>query len=100
MQNSLSSVLLRISSHVKSLKHLKFSHLTVNDSRLRGSLFISRRSMTDQAFNFSSYHSVGFDLDNCLVRYDVKACLEMEYQFLAEFLVDKGYTRGDFRGNI
>ena len=56
--------------------------------------------MSDQAFNFSSYHSVGFDLDNCLVRYDVKACLQMEYQFLAEFLVDKGYSKGNFHENI
>lgn len=44
-------------------------------------------------FSFSHYDAVGFDLDNCLVRYDVQNCIDLEYQCLAEFLVKKGYSK-------
>lgn len=49
-------------------------------------------SMANKEFTLKHYDSIGFDLDNCLVRYNVANCLSMEYRILAEFLVQKGYS--------
>ncbi|XP_019754892.1 5'-nucleotidase domain-containing protein 1 [Dendroctonus ponderosae] len=44
-------------------------------------------------FRFTDYDCLGFDLDNTLARYKVGAMIEMEYDILANFLVDnKGYS--------
>ncbi|XP_011684430.1 PREDICTED: 5'-nucleotidase domain-containing protein 1-like [Wasmannia auropunctata] len=45
------------------------------------------------AFRFTDYDCVGFDLDNTLLRFNVTNLVCMEYEMLAEFLVDKrGYS--------
>jgi hypothetical protein len=49
--------------------------------------------MACQKFNLKKYDAIGFDLDNCLVRYKVSNCLKVEYQVLAENLVTKGYSK-------
>lgn len=44
-------------------------------------------------FCFTDYDCIGFDLDNTLARYKVGAMIEMEYDILANYLVDnKGYS--------
>lgn len=43
-------------------------------------------------FRFTDYDVIGFDLDNTLLRYNITNLVYMEYEMLAEFLVDKrGY---------
>jgi len=47
----------------------------------------------EENFKFTHYDCIGFDLDNTLARYKVGAMIEMEYDILANFLVDhKGYS--------
>ncbi|XP_059620842.1 5'-nucleotidase domain-containing protein 1 [Phlebotomus argentipes] len=46
-----------------------------------------------KSFSLSDYDYVGFDLDNTVLRYNVREVVEMEYQVLAKYLVQqKGYT--------
>lgn len=45
-------------------------------------------------FKFTDYDCIGFDLDNTVSRYKVGAMIEMEYDLMAKFLVDKkGYSK-------
>lgn len=45
-------------------------------------------------FKFTDYDCIGFDLDNTLSRYKVGAMIEMEYDVMAKFLVEKkGYDK-------
>uniref|UniRef100_A0A1L8DXM6 5'-nucleotidase domain-containing protein 1 n=2 Tax=Nyssomyia neivai TaxID=330878 RepID=A0A1L8DXM6_9DIPT len=44
-------------------------------------------------FNLCDYDYVGFDLDNTVLRYNVRNVVDMEYQEMAKFLVEqKGYS--------
>lgn len=47
----------------------------------------------EKIFSFDDYDAVGFDLDNTIVKYNVKNMIYHEYQVLAEFLVGKGYSK-------
>lgn len=45
-----------------------------------------------KTFCLDDYDAIGFDLDNTLATYNLKNLLEMEYNCLAEYLVEeKGY---------
>lgn len=47
----------------------------------------------DATFRLTDYDSVGFDLDNTLLRYKVANMVQLEYNVLAKFLVNvKGYS--------
>ncbi|CAG9759953.1 unnamed protein product [Ceutorhynchus assimilis] len=53
----------------------------------------AKMSTNTQYFRFTDYDCLGFDLDNTLARYKVGAMIEMEYNILANYLVDnKGYS--------
>jgi 5' nucleotidase family len=58
---------------------------------LRSQFFSSK--MANDEFCFDSYDIIGFDLDNCLVRYNVKNMIYLEYNCLAKFLVKRGYSK-------
>ncbi|KAL1492678.1 hypothetical protein ABEB36_010901 [Hypothenemus hampei] len=50
-------------------------------------------NMNPEYFRFTDYDCLGFDLDNTLARYKVGAMIEMEYDILANYMVDyKGYS--------
>jgi hypothetical protein len=49
--------------------------------------------MANTEFSFNSYDLIGFDLDNCLVRYNVKNMIHLEYNCLSEFLIKRGYSK-------
>lgn len=51
------------------------------------------RLYNTKMFKFSDYDVFGFDLDNCLVRYQVKNMIYHEYGVLSEYLVNKGYSK-------
>ncbi|KAK3914093.1 5'-nucleotidase domain-containing protein 1 [Frankliniella fusca] len=45
-------------------------------------------------FRLSDYDCVGFDLDNTLLRYNIANMVKLEYEILAQYLVEeKGYDR-------
>ena len=44
-------------------------------------------------FSFANYDCIGFDLDNTLVKYNVKNMIYHEYEVLVEFLIAKGYSK-------
>lgn len=44
-------------------------------------------------FSFAQYDCIGFDLDNTIVKYNIKNMIYHEYQTLADFLVNKGYSK-------
>lgn len=44
-------------------------------------------------FSLANYDAIGFDLDNTIVRYNVKNMIYHEYQVLAEFLIARGYSK-------
>ncbi|XP_018344153.1 PREDICTED: 5'-nucleotidase domain-containing protein 1-like isoform X1 [Trachymyrmex septentrionalis] len=45
------------------------------------------------AFKFTNYDCIGFDLDNTLLRYNVTNLVCMEYEMLARYLVEiRGYN--------
>lgn len=44
-------------------------------------------------FSLMTYDCIGFDLDNTLVKYNIRNMIEHEYNVLANFLVDKGYSK-------
>lgn len=44
-------------------------------------------------FNLANYDCIGFDLDNTIVRYNVKNMIYHEYQVLSEFLINRGYSK-------
>ncbi|CRK98559.1 CLUMA_CG011908, isoform A [Clunio marinus] len=44
-------------------------------------------------FCFSDYDSIGFDLDNTIVKYNITNMIKTEYEVLSEFLVAKGYSK-------
>lgn len=46
-----------------------------------------------KSFSLADYDCVGFDLDNTIVKYNVKNMIFHEYQVLADFLVSKGYSK-------
>ncbi|XP_026292356.1 5'-nucleotidase domain-containing protein 1 [Frankliniella occidentalis] len=47
---------------------------------------------TSSIFRLSDYDCVGFDLDNTLLKYNIANMVKLEYEILAQFLVDqKGY---------
>ncbi|XP_046746570.1 5'-nucleotidase domain-containing protein 1 [Diprion similis] len=55
-------------------------------------LYSSKVSKTMGVFRFSDYDCVGFDLDNTLLRYNVTNMVNLEYECLSKFLVEKrGY---------
>ncbi len=56
---------------------------------------IRSRKMDENRENFSlnDYDCIGFDLDNTLVKYNVKAMIYHEYNELSNFLVEKGYSK-------
>ena len=49
--------------------------------------------MSSSGFRITDYDCVGFDLDNTLLRYKVGNMMRMEYEVLAEYLVEKGYSK-------
>lgn len=73
------------------LNHRKFSiNIYQNNSR-----YSSNSIMTGtDIFKFSNYDSIGFDLDNTLLRYNVTNMMELEYNSLTKYLVEeKGYPK-------
>lgn len=44
-------------------------------------------------FSLNDYDCIGFDLDNTLVKYNIKEMIYHEYNVLAKFLVDRGYSK-------
>lgn len=46
-----------------------------------------------KSFCLDDYDCIGFDLDNTIVKYKIKHMIYHEYQYLAEFLVDRGYSK-------
>jgi HAD superfamily 5'-nucleotidase-like hydrolase len=44
-------------------------------------------------FSLSDYDSVGFDLDNTIVKYNVKEMIYHEYSAISEFLINRGYSK-------
>jgi 5' nucleotidase family len=44
-------------------------------------------------FSLNDYDCIGFDLDNTLVKYNVKNMIYHEYNVLADFLISKGYSK-------
>ncbi|GAB0099779.1 5'-nucleotidase domain-containing protein 1 [Sergentomyia squamirostris] len=49
--------------------------------------------MASKCFNLNDYDFIGFDLDNTVLRYNVRNCVEMEYQEMAKYLVkEKEYS--------
>ncbi|XP_045481623.1 5'-nucleotidase domain-containing protein 1-like [Harmonia axyridis] len=49
--------------------------------------------MPKESFRLSDYDCIGFDLDNTVARYRVGAMMEMEYEILAKYLIQKGYSK-------
>lgn len=49
--------------------------------------------VSDKFFKLSDYDCIGFDLDNTVARYKVGAMMEMEYDILANYLIQKGYSK-------
>lgn len=47
----------------------------------------------ENTFCFDAYDSIGFDLDNTVVKYNVKNMIYHEYEVLSEFLIKKGYSK-------
>ena len=63
-------------------------------NRSSSSLHLDSKTMKmENLFSFDNYDSVGFDLDNTVVRYHVKNMIYHEYEVLSEFLIDKGYSK-------
>lgn len=44
-------------------------------------------------FSLANYDCIGFDLDNTVVRYNVKNMIYHEYRVLSEFLIERGYSK-------
>lgn len=47
----------------------------------------------EKIFSLADYDCIGFDLDNTIVKYNVKNMIYLEYQCLADFLIMKGYSK-------
>ncbi|XP_055709133.1 5'-nucleotidase domain-containing protein 1 [Phlebotomus papatasi] len=84
-----------------SVEKNKYKHLTRSLSTRRsvrttdlGDTRISEKAgKMASKFNLSDYDFVGFDLDNTVLRYNIRNVVEMEYQQLAKYLVNKkGYS--------
>lgn len=45
--------------------------------------------MSSGTFKFSDYDCIGFDLDNTLARYKVGNMIEMEYDIVSKYLIQK-----------
>jgi hypothetical protein len=45
------------------------------------------------SFCFNDYDCVGFDLDNTIVKYNVKNMIYHEYEVLSKFLTKRGYSK-------
>ncbi|XP_070498668.1 5'-nucleotidase domain-containing protein 1 [Chironomus tepperi] len=48
---------------------------------------------TPKTFSLNDYDCIGFDLDNTIVKYNVKEMIYHEYNVLSDFLVEKGYSK-------
>lgn len=46
-----------------------------------------------KVFSFADYDCVGFDLDNTIVKYNVKNMIYHEYDVLSKFLTGRGYSK-------
>lgn len=62
-------------------------------SRYSANRLISREMDT---FKISDYNCVGFDLDNTLLRYNITNMMKMEYEVLANYMVEKKGYSGEF----
>lgn len=47
----------------------------------------------EKYFSIADYDCIGFDLDNTIVKYNVKNMIYHEYEVLSEFLVSRGYSK-------
>lgn len=48
---------------------------------------------SEKMFSLANYDCIGFDLDNTIVRYNVKNMIYHEYRVLSEFLIERGYSQ-------
>ncbi|XP_044256383.1 5'-nucleotidase domain-containing protein 1 isoform X1 [Tribolium madens] len=72
----------------------KKSFIYLRKSERYISTMFSEKSKSLNGFKFTDYDCIGFDLDNTLSRYKVGAMIEMEYNIMAKFLVEKkGYSK-------
>lgn len=51
------------------------------------------KSCEKNYFSLADYDCIGFDLDNTIVKYNVKNMIYHEYNVIAEFLVKRGYSK-------
>lgn len=82
------------SSHRKKWQSIQSSSHPVDELTKNYSRFSANNIMTGtDTFRICDYDIIGFDLDNTLLRYKVSAMVQLEYEVLANYLVqNKGYS--------
>lgn len=84
---------IRLFSEKKTYKFNESTQIRLQNLPAESQFVTSKMANPSHEFSFDSYDLIGFDLDNCLVRYNVKNMINLEYNCLAEFLVKKGYSK-------
>lgn len=86
-------------SKLVAIRSFVTSNHSTREKRILNRLICSRsegkkmETNCENYFSLSDYDCVGFDLDNTVVKYNVKNMIYHEYQVLADFLVAKGYSK-------
>lgn len=82
------------------IRHLSVIDRSCDETKAHRRLCHSRskamkmeKSCEKNIFSLADYDCVGFDLDNTIVKYNVKNMIYHEYNVLAEFLVKRGYSK-------
>lgn len=77
-------------SNINNVVHNHSSHHRFTHSQRKA---MKMEKKCEKTFSFADYDCVGFDLDNTIVKYNVKNMIYHEYEVLANFLVAKGYSK-------
>lgn len=88
-------------SRVLISNHTTINQLTPNHRIHRfshsKSAAMKMENSSEKKFSLADYDCIGFDLDNTIVKYNVKNMIYHEYEVLAEFLITKGYSKEALR---
>ncbi|XP_018312610.1 5'-nucleotidase domain-containing protein 1 [Mycetomoellerius zeteki] len=88
-----SSTLKRVKQETDKIEILPATTVCSISNNRYGFACINPAKSDMDAFKFTDYDCIGFDLDNTLLRYNVTNLVCMEYEMLARFLVEtRGYN--------
>lgn len=52
--------------------------------------------MIPKTFSFTDYDVIGFDLDNCLCRYNLRELYNLEYDLLSTYIINRNTLPQEF----